>query len=238
MARVRASIGSPRTAGSLSLCPARWMAGRLLLDVCGHELSAGYTTNNNRDWRQAMQPSSRPDALGRPAITPSLNTDDLTLPAFTADDVRAYMSGPSPFPHAAQHQPIVAVDVTFTTAGLVPKILTGGMVSMENRDRILCIVSLLGREAVGYENSTAPTITDTVCVLFDARTGNLLHTYTPHQPPPPDTAGERVPRKPTPQAPTTAAEAVPPEEPARLEAVSKHVPDNLAGLHRHDSSHR
>jgi hypothetical protein len=162
-----------------------------------------------------MQPSYRHDALGRPAITPRLNAHDLSLPAYTADDVRAYMSGPSPFPHASQHEPIVAIDVTFATAGLVPKILTGGMVSMENRDRILCIVSIQGREAVGYENGNAPRITDTVCVIFDARTGNFLHTYAPHQPPP-DTAGERVPRKPTPEAPTTAAEAVPPEEPAIL----------------------
>jgi hypothetical protein len=163
-----------------------------------------------------MQPSYRHDALGRPAITPHLNAHDLSLPAFTADDVRAYMSGPSPFTHASQHQPLVPVDVTFAPADLVPKILTGGMVPMENRDRILCIVSIPAREAVGYENGAAPCITDTVCVIFDARTGNVLHTYTPHQPPPPDTAGERVPLTPTPEAPTMAAEAVPPEEPAIL----------------------
>ena len=162
-----------------------------------------------------MQPSYRDDVFGHPAITPRLNAHDLSLPAFTADDVRAYMSGPSPFLHDSQHEPMVLVDVTFARAGLVPKILTGGMVSMKNRDRILCIVSIQGREAVGCENGNAPCITDTVCVIFDARTGNFLHTYAPDQPPP-DTAGERVPRTPTPEAPTTAAEAVPPEEPAIL----------------------
>jgi hypothetical protein len=161
-----------------------------------------------------MQPSYRRDGVGHPAITPHLNAHDLSLPAFTADDVRAYISGPSPFPQVSQREPIVGVDVSFAIASLVPRILTGGMVSMEDRDRILCIASIQGREPVGYEIGNAPFITDTVCVIFDARTGNFLHTYAPHQPPPPDTAGERVPRKPTPEAPTMSAEAVPPEEPA------------------------
>jgi hypothetical protein len=162
-----------------------------------------------------MQPSYQHDAVGRPAIVPHLNAHNLSLPAFTADDVRAFMNGPSPFSHASQSEPIVVVDVTFAIAGLVPKILTGGMVSIGNRDRILCIVSIQGGEAGGDETGDAPFITDTVCVVFDARTGNFLHTYDPHQPPPPDTAGERVPRTPTPEAPATAAEAVPPEEPPK-----------------------
>jgi hypothetical protein len=131
-----------------------------------------------------LQPSS---PLGVPAITPHLNAGDPTLPAFTADEARAYaldlqkqldLSNNVTLMHPMWMWPITVASVQFMTTTQAEQLL--GIALMLATDAPVCVVELHG----GFQDriadrADAPCHFEVLYEIFDARTGNFLTFFAP-----------------------------------------------------------
>ena len=119
------------------------------------------------------QPTTAPnlDPVGIAAIRPTAGPQGPSVPAFTADDARAYVAA-HPIPQA-QGRPYSVTRVSFLSSGVVNTQL--GVAAGVDDSRLLCVVELHGTFTMPKfpAGPPGPTVS-TYYQLFDARTGNLL----------------------------------------------------------------
>lgn len=109
-------------------------------------------------------------SLGGTAITPHLNVRDPQAPAFTREDVIAWVSV-NPIGRMIALEPPTLVKIEFTTAGDIKNLFHTSTGLLDSTP--VCYVEFQGRFDAPHPPGAAPIYTR-AWEVFDGRTGNLL----------------------------------------------------------------
>lgn len=114
--------------------------------------------------------------VGIPAITPRSGATDSATPAFTADDVRQYLTTHQIGGKIGSSGPISVVSVPFMTAKEAQSLL-GITLSPLPPDELVCLATMTGSFTVAgpaISKKPASGTATTEYVVFDAHSGNVV----------------------------------------------------------------
>lgn len=133
----------------------------------------GYRTLPNGMPVMPATNAPRNSIVGLPAIRPTVSTNDPSIPAIAAKDVRTYLAGHDVGLKVHTNGPVIVTDVQFMTTSAAKNALKDQTLPFEDT-RLLCLAFLSGSFNVPSSNRATTTNSGTAIVIFDAHTGNTL----------------------------------------------------------------